>query len=172
MADIVSVQAELPSPAIIDLSRFGGRILPAKSVHSGTFYISTPLEKICGEDAIASYIMHKNNDGHTWVSIEAWMPDAKTPGVFQRGDMRKTDMELWGNPYLRIKDVSLENGVISISAKKIMSVSDVIALHILGVLVPPVVVLFFLSLAAGGCDATGNFLSNPLTFLKSKLSAD
>jgi hypothetical protein len=148
MADIVACQAKLPPPATIDLHHFSGRIIPGEYVHPGTFYISVPLEKIQGKDAIASYTYSNGEDGvaNTWVCVEAWMPDPKTPGVFQKGWVRKSASELWNNHCLMVKDVSLKDGVISISAGKTMSVWFSIVAHSFFVVLPPFLAFLFLAI--------------------------
>ena len=113
--------AELPKPAKIDLSYFSGRILPQNVVHAGTFSISVPkIEQINGPNAIISYEIDQNSP-YGPVKLTAWMPDPKTPNIFQKGEMIHTPMELWGDKrtcFTTIGSVSLKNNAIYVYANR------------------------------------------------------
>ncbi len=107
----------LPSAAVIDLKDFSGRIFPSEKVHPGTFSITVPFSEIKGPDAIISYTLELDRS-FPWpahiAKIDGWMPDNKTPGVFQKATAAHSALSFWNSSYVDVDEITFKNGQILI----------------------------------------------------------
>jgi hypothetical protein len=89
-----------PHNQVINLTSFGGRVIPQESIKPGTFTINSSFSEAMtwGKDAILSY-------GE--LGIEIWKPDNFTSGVFQHYDGRLIAAPYYYAPRLEGKELHL-----------------------------------------------------------------
>lgn len=87
----------LPEPYLIDLPAFRGRIIDGNEVRPGTFTIWEDFKHVSswGDDAIMTYNIRSYGKFSECIIIQAWVPDAKTTGVF-RYSQRESVPDQWG----------------------------------------------------------------------------
>jgi hypothetical protein len=101
-ARVARLKKDAPPAFKFSLPSFAGRILPGYQIKPGTFTIATDFSEISRweDDAIMSYDAYKEEFVKACrLMLKAWVPDGKTPGVFNLA-VKKIDLpSSWNKDY-------------------------------------------------------------------------